>query len=79
MEIKLTADDRRRIEESIHQKYAKVASNPEGHFRYPTGRAALEALAYDPETIQTLAENMVSSYCGVGNPFTLGSIHQGEV
>ena len=79
MEIKLTADDRRRIEESIHQKYAKVASNPEGHFRYPTGRAALEALAYDPETIQTLAENVVSSYCGVGNPFTLGSIHQGEV
>lgn len=78
MEIKLTADDRRRIEESIHKKYAKVASNPEGHFRYPTGRAALEALNYDPEWIQALPEDVADSFCGVGNLFSLGPIHEGE-
>jgi len=78
METKLTIEDRKRIKEAIHQKYAKVSSSPEGHFRYPTGRAGLEALNYDPEIIKALPETAVASYCGVGNPFTLGPVHEGE-
>jgi len=78
METKLTIEDRKRIKNSIHQKYAKVSDSPEGLFRYPTGRAGLEALNYDPEIIQALPEAAVASYCGVGNPFTLGPVHEGE-
>jgi SAM-dependent methyltransferase len=78
MEPKLTIEDRKRIKESIHQKYAKVSDGPEGLFKYPTGRAGLEALNYDPEIIQALPEAAVASYCGVGNPFTLEPVHQGE-
>jgi len=32
MEIKLTKEDRKRIEESIRQKYIKVAITPEGGY-----------------------------------------------
>jgi SAM-dependent methyltransferase len=78
METKLTIEDRKRIKESIHQKYAKVSDSPEGLFKYPTGRAGLEALNYDPEIIQALPEAAVASYCGVGNPFSLGPVHEGE-
>ena len=78
METTLTAEDRKRIEEGLHGKYAKVSVNPEGLFRYPTGRAGLEALSYDPRIVRTLPEAAVASYCGVGNPFTLGPIHEGE-
>jgi SAM-dependent methyltransferase len=78
METTLTAEDRKRIEEGLQQKYAKVSVNPEGLFRYPTGRAGLEALNYDPGIVRTLPEAIVASYCGVGNPFTLGRIHKGE-
>lgn len=78
METKLTIEDRKRIKESIHQKYAKVSDSPEGLFRYPTGRAGLEALNYDPAIIQALPEAAIASYCGVGNPFTLGPVHEGE-
>jgi SAM-dependent methyltransferase len=78
MEPKLTIEDRNRIKESIRQKYAEVSVNPEGFFRYPTGRAGLEALSYPPEIIQALPKAVASSYCGVGNPFTLGRIHKGE-
>lgn len=78
MEIALTTEDRGRIEESIRQKYIKVASTPEGQFQYPTGRAGLEALTYDKEKVQKLPDEAVASYCGVGNPFTLGSIQKGE-
>jgi SAM-dependent methyltransferase len=78
METKLTSEDRKRINQGLCGKYAKVSVNPEGLFRYPTGRAGLEALNYDPRIVSTLPEAAVASYCGVGNPFTLGPIHGGE-
>ena len=78
MKARFTAADRSRIEKVIREKYAKAARSPEGLFRYPTGRAGLEALRYDPAMIRALSEAAVASYCGVGNPFTLGEIHAGE-
>jgi SAM-dependent methyltransferase len=78
METKLTTEERKQIEEGIHQKYARVSESPEGLFAYPTGRAGLKALKYDPEMIQTLPEIVLASYCGVGNPFSLGPINKGE-
>ncbi len=78
MEIALTTEDRGRIEESIRQKYIKVAISPEGNFQYPIGRSGLEALAYDKEKVQKLPDKAVASYCGVGNPFTLGPIQKRE-
>ena len=76
--MELAAEDRRRIEESIRQKYSKVATSPDGHFRYPTGLAALETLDYAGEMIRKLSTSILSSYCGVGNPFKLGTIDSGE-
>ncbi len=52
--------------------------SPDGLFTYPTGRAGLEALRYDPKTIQSFPETVLASYCGVGNPFSLGPISRGE-
>lgn len=78
MEANLSAADRKCIEESIRQKYASVSENPDGLFRYPTGRAGVEALRYDSRMIQNLPEAILASYCGVGNPFSLGPVHKGE-
>jgi arsenite methyltransferase len=78
MENELTHQDKQRIEESIRGKYLKVAASPEGLFRYPTGRAGLEALDYGPDMVRGLPEPVAASYCGVGNPFTLGPIREGE-
>jgi SAM-dependent methyltransferase len=78
MEIELSFQDKKRIEQSIRQKYNKVATSPEGLFQYPTGLAGLKALYYDPELIQALPDTVAASYCGVGNPFTLGPIREGE-
>jgi len=73
-----TSTDRKRIHKAIHKKYQKVAKNPTGLFKYPTGRAGLEALQYPSELINALPEAVAESYCGVGNPFALGPINQGE-
>jgi len=78
METKLSVEDRKRIEESIGQKYARVSESPDGFFTYPTGQAGIKALKYDPKIIQNLPETVLASYCGVGNPFSLGPVHEGE-
>lgn len=78
MESKITQGQLDIIEAGIRQKYAEVAKNPEGQFQYPTGRKGLEALQYDQNLIDRLPEAVASSYCGVGNPFSLGKINAGE-
>lgn len=78
MEEFLSASSRKLIEETIRKKYAAVSMKNEGQFRYPTGRAGLEQLGYPPEIIEQLPQGAISSYCGVGNPFTLFSLPEGE-
>lgn len=78
METQISQKDKYKIEAGIRAKYEKVADSPEGLFKYPTGRAGLEALNYDSELIDKLPESVTASYCGVGNPFSLGPVNKGE-
>jgi arsenite methyltransferase len=78
MNSELTSRDKQRIDESIRDKYVRVAAGPEGLFHYPTGRAGLDTLNYPPDIILDLPEPVTASYCGVGNPFSLGPIQSGE-
>jgi arsenite methyltransferase len=78
MYLQFTAGEQDRIYRDICDKYRRVAESPEGRFRYPTGRAGLEGLGYDEALIARLPEEAVASYCGVGNPFSLGPIREGD-
>ncbi len=77
-DLNLTEEHRIQIKAGIQAKYAKVAASPEGLFRYPTGKAGLRALGYDSELIEAIPDEVAASYCGVGNPFSLGRIDEGE-
>lgn len=79
MAIHITQDDLKTIETGIRNKYIKVANNPEGLFQYPVGRSGIEGQKYDPKLINMLPQAVISSYCGVGNPFSLGTINKGDV
>jgi arsenite methyltransferase len=78
MVTKFNSDERKRIREGIKEKYKRVAISPEDKFTYPTGRAGLERQKYDLEVIKSLPEDVLASYCGVGNPFSLGPVNKGE-
>lgn len=78
METEFSPQEKDKICKEIRKKYKQVAKNPEGLFKYPTGKAGLEALQYDPEVIKALPETVIASFCGVGNPFTLGVVNEGE-
>lgn len=79
MKNTFTLENIRSIEAGIRQKYKKVAISPESNFKYPTGRAGIEGQGYDPEIIKALPEDVLASYCGVGNPFSLGPIEKREL
>lgn len=78
MDSQLTADYRKGIEAGIREKYIKVAKSPEGQFKYPIGKRGLQTLHYEKSLIDKLPDTVASAYCGVGNPFSLGKINQGE-
>ena len=78
MEFPITIDDLSKIKAGIREKYSKVAQSPDGQFKYPTGKKGLDALNYENALIEKLPDAVASSYCGVGNPFSLGKINQGE-
>ncbi len=78
MDSQITKEDLEKIKAGIREKYIKVAKSPEGQFKYPTGKKGLNVLHYDKSLIDKLPDAVASSYCGVGNPFSLGKINVGE-
>jgi len=74
MKTQLTDQDALHIDAGIQEKYGLVAQGPAGHFTYPTGQEGLEKLGYDMDVVNNLPPATVAAYCGVGNPFSLGSI-----
>lgn len=78
MSSPLSTQDLMQIQNGIRDKYGKVAVSPDGQFKYPTGRAGLEKLKYDAAIVAELPESVAVSFCGVGNPFSLGEIAPGS-
>ncbi|MDI6854719.1 MAG: methyltransferase domain-containing protein [Deltaproteobacteria bacterium] len=74
----LSQQEKDLIREKIMEKYDRVALSPGGCFRYPIGREGVRALGYPPELWQDLPDDVLASFCGVGNPFSLGSVQPGE-
>ncbi|NJD56151.1 MAG: methyltransferase domain-containing protein [Nitrospirae bacterium] len=65
------------IRRVIREKYAEVAISAKDKFSYPTGKIGAETLGYDFYLIQQAPSNLLESFCGVGNPFSLGEIRPG--
>jgi arsenite methyltransferase len=67
-----------RIQDAVRSKYAEVSNTAVGKFNYPTGRDGAILQGYDITIIQSMSDDLIESFCGVGNPFTLGPINKGE-
>jgi arsenite methyltransferase len=59
-------------------KLTQVSKSAAGKFNYPTGRDGALQQGYDPAIIQSMPDELIESFCGVRNPFTLGAIKPGE-
>jgi SAM-dependent methyltransferase len=66
------------IRSAIRNKYRDVSRSAAGFFKYTTGRNGIVALGYDQEILAGVPDELVDSYCGVGNPFGLADIPVGS-
>lgn len=66
------------IQDAVRRKYAEVSTSTQGKFSYPTGKDGALLQGYDPRIIESVPDELIESFCGVGNPFTLGPINSGE-
>ena len=67
-----------KIRNLIKNKYAEISKSAMDKFQYPTGKDGLHKLKYDSTIINRFLPGLLESFCGVGNPFSLGRIKPGD-
>ncbi len=67
-----------RLRDEVRAKYRDVATDPGGEHHFHTGRPLAARLGYPPAVVDALPDAAVESFAGVGNPFSLRTIHPGE-
>jgi arsenite methyltransferase len=78
MTTDLTEQEKALIHTKVLEKYARAAVSPAGGFNYPTGLTGLRQLGYPENWWGDFPPALLESFCGVGNPFSLGPLQPGE-
>jgi SAM-dependent methyltransferase len=71
-------ENHRQFREAIQGFFARVATEPGADLSFHSGRLLADVLGYPPPLVGGLPGEAVESFVGVGNPFQLGPIGQGE-
>lgn len=66
------------LRSALLERFRQVASDPAGHFDYPTGEDGLRGLNYPAALWSGLPAEVLRRFCGVGNPFLPGPPEPGE-
>src|SRR5271157_2742638 len=60
------------LHDSVIDRFRKVAIAPDQERRFPVGPESAKKLGYFPAEVDALPSAVTESFCGVGNPFSLG-------
>lgn len=63
----------------VRALYTELAQNPTKDFGWGKGKENARALGYDPVWLERLPDAVWAAAAAVGNPFSLGPIHAGEI
>ena len=66
------------IRAAVERRFAEVARTPDRETKFPVGPGSAKALGYDPAEIDALPAPATDSFCGVGNPLSLGEPRPGQ-
>lgn len=66
------------LRDEVSREYTDVALEPDRGYHFNTGRVALDNNGYLPEWYADIPEDVVVSFSGTGNPFSLGLPREGE-
>src|SRR5438477_5694577 len=70
--------DPEKLRGEVREKYRAVALKPDAAYHFHTGRPAAARLGYDQAAVDALPDRAVESFAGVGNPFSLRRLEEGE-
>jgi arsenite methyltransferase len=77
--VAILSDQREVILDAVKMMYTSVATSPETGFHFPTGRPACEFVGYPAAELDAIPTTAVESFAGVGYPFAVDAIRQGDV
>jgi len=66
------------LRDQVREKYRAVAVDPAATYHFHTGRMLAARLGYDASIVEALPDRAVESFAGVGNPFSLRPLAEGE-
>jgi arsenite methyltransferase len=78
MATAMPALDVDQLKVEIQKTYTAVSCEPGREFIFPTGRRWAADLEYPAELLARVPETACASFAGVANPFSLGSLAEGE-
>lgn len=64
---------------AVIDRFGRVATMPEQEKKFPVGPESAKKLGYEPEQVDALPSAVTESFCGVGNPFSMGKPQPGQV
>jgi SAM-dependent methyltransferase len=76
--VAITDTRKESIFKAVSQMYSDVASCPHRAFHFPTGRPACEFVGYPARELDAIPVTAVESFAGVGYPFAVGAIREGD-
>ncbi len=71
--------DAEALREQVRDKYREVAVDPHRTFHFHTGRPLAARLGYEQAAVDALPDRAVESFAGIGNPFSLRRLEDGEL
>ncbi len=66
------------LRHEIQKEYREVAAHPDKGFHFHTGRALAKIVQYREEWLAAVPEEVLASFAGTGNPFSMGEMKPGE-
>ena len=64
---------------SVIDRFSRIATTPNQERKFPLGPERAKKLGYDASEIDSLPPSLTESFCGVGNPFSLGEPEPGQI
>jgi len=76
--VAFVGDKKELIFKAVSEMYNDVASHPNRQFHFPTGPPACLFVGYPQSQLDAIPATAVESFAGVGYPFAVGAIQQGD-
>jgi arsenite methyltransferase len=66
------------LHQAVVDRFTNIATCPANEKKFPVGPESAKGLGYDAAEVDSLPASVTESFCGVGNPFSLGDPQTGQ-